>query len=354
MSRFAYCNETLAPGRTFREQCDLIAEVGYERGGDRPLHPRREARRLISGPPRPPAGRRRAAGLEVIGLHWLLAKTTGMHLTAADPAARRAAADRLIELAGLCADLGGGVLVLGSPEQRNRGGMPEDEASENAVEVLQAVLPTLEDRGVTLALEPLAPNETDFLNTCADTVALCDRVGGGSVRLHQDVKAMVGGESKPPADVIRDYAEHTAHFHANDANLLGPGMGDTDFRPILRALQETNYAGWVSVEVFADGPGGPVETCRQSLANLRRRRTRLNPGGQEAGRYVASPGPAATRSSSEKSGRRPPHVVRTDHPAGADLEVVRPLHVPAGRTAARCRRRPEGRWPGDGPFARLQ
>ena len=269
MFRFAYCNETLAPGRTFREQCDLIAEVGYT-GVEIAPFTLAESPADLS-----PADRDRlradagAAGLEIVGLHWLLAKTTGMHLTAADPAARRAAADRLIELANLCADLGGGVLVLGSPQQRNRGGMPEDEASENAVEVLQAVLPTLEDRGVTLALEPLAPAETNFLNTCADAVALCDRVGSGSVRLHQDVKAMVGGESKPPADVIRDYAEHTAHFHANDANLLGPGMGDTDFRPILRALQDTNYAGWVSVEVFADGPGGPVETCRQSLTNLR-------------------------------------------------------------------------------------
>ena len=269
MFRLAYCNETLAPGRTFREQCDLIAEVGYAGVEIAPFTLSEKPADLS------PADRDRlradagAAGLEIVGLHWLLAKTTGMHLTAADPAARRAAADRLMELAGLCADLGGEVLVLGSPQQRNRGGMPPEEATGHAAEVLARLAPTLEARGVTLALEPLAPAETDFLNTCAEAVALRDRVGSPRVRLHQDVKAMLGGESEAPADLIREYAEHTAHFHANDANLLGPGMGETDFRPILAALEETNYAGWVSVEVFADGPGGPVETCRQSLANLR-------------------------------------------------------------------------------------
>ena len=266
--RFAYCNEILAPGRTFREQCELIAELGYT-GVEIAPFTLSEAPADLS-----PADRdglkadAKAAGLEIVGLHWLLAKTTGLHLTTADDSARDACARRLIELAELCADLGGDVLVLGSPQQRNRGAMPVEEATVNAAAVLSKVAPTLEKRGVTLALEPLAPTETDFLNTCAEAVALADRVGSPRIRLHQDVKALAGGEADPPAELIRRYAERTAHFHANDPNLLGPGMGEVEFGPILSALRETGYAGWVSVEVFADGPG-PVETARVSLANLR-------------------------------------------------------------------------------------
>ena len=268
MFRYAYCNETLAPGRTFREQCELIASLGYA-GVEIAPFTLAEAPADLS-----PADRAAlkadagAAGLEVVGLHWLLAKTTGMHLTADDPAARAAAADRLIELTDLCADLGGDVLVLGSPQQRNRGETPPGEATDRAAAVLEKVVPALERRGATLALEPLAPAETDFLNTCAEAAALIARLGSPRVQLHLDVKAMVGGESEPPADVIREFAPLAAHFHANDPNLLGPGMGETDFRPILAALKETKYAGWVSVEVFADGPG-PVKTARQSLAGLR-------------------------------------------------------------------------------------
>ena len=58
------------------------------------------------------------AGLEVVGLHWLLAKTTGFHLTTPDAQFRRQTAEYFGELARFCADLGGKVLVLGSPQQR--------------------------------------------------------------------------------------------------------------------------------------------------------------------------------------------------------------------------------------------
>jgi sugar phosphate isomerase/epimerase len=45
-------------------------------------------------------------------------------------------------------------------------------------------------------------------------------------------------------------------------------MGDVDFVPILRALVESGYDRWVSVEVFDYSPGA-VETARISIETLR-------------------------------------------------------------------------------------
>ena len=82
-----------------------------------------------------------------------------------------------------------------------------------------------------------------------------------------DVKAM-SSENKPIPDIIRSSAQYLEHFHANDANLRGPGSGDTDFEPIAAALNEVGYDRWVSVEVF-DFSDGPETIAVESLRYLR-------------------------------------------------------------------------------------
>ena len=98
-------------------------------------------------------------------------------------------------------------------------------------------------------------------------VQLIEMVGSPHCRLHLDVKAM-SSEAKPIVDIIRDCASHLEHFHANDANRRGPGMGEIDFVPILQTLKDIDYQGWVSVEVFDYDPG--VEAlAKESIDYLR-------------------------------------------------------------------------------------
>ena len=77
----------------------------------------------------------------------------------------------------------------------------------------------------------------------------------------------MASEATPIPELVYEFAPDTAHFHANDPNLLGPGMGDVDFGPIAQALRDTGYGGWVSVEVFRYDPS-PEEVARESFANL--------------------------------------------------------------------------------------
>ena len=208
-----------------------------------------------------------AADLTVIGLHWLLAKTDGYYLTSPEAEVRRRTADYFCELTRLCADLGGTIMVLGSPQQRNLlPGVSHDEAMKYAADVITAAEPTLRECGVTLALEPLGPAEGDFLNTADTGAELMRMIDSDQVRLHLDVKAM-STEPTDIASVIRKHAKHTAHFHANDPNRLGPGMGDVPFEPIFAALKDTQYDGWVSVEVFDYSPG-PENIARTSMENM--------------------------------------------------------------------------------------
>jgi sugar phosphate isomerase/epimerase len=199
----------------------------------------------------------------------MLAKTEDFYLTSPDPTVRRRTGEYLQLLAEVCADLGGKILVLGSPKQRNLlPGVSYEDAEAYAVEVLHAGVAKCAVYDLTLALEPLGPAEGDFMLTAESGIRLAKMVGSPHCKLHLDVKAM-SSESKPIPDIIRDSREWMAHFHANDPNMLGPGMGDVDFQPIFAALKEVNYDGWVSVEVFKYEPS-PDEIARVSLEYMRK------------------------------------------------------------------------------------
>lgn len=253
--KFAICQE-LYDNVPWYEQCRLIAAAGY---GGIEVAPFSIAADLQSVSPSVFSEMRKVAaehGLEIIGLHWLLAKTGGYYLTSPDSAVRRATAKYLSFLADVCGQLGGTVMVFGSPQQRNLlPGVSREQAIEYAAEVFAAAAPAFAAAGVTLCVEPLTPKETDFINTCAQAVQLIDRVGHPAVMLHQDVKAMLGAESDSIPVLIDRHRDLCRHFHVNDTNLLGPGMGDTNYHPILSALQSSGYSGWVSVEVFDYSPG---------------------------------------------------------------------------------------------------
>jgi sugar phosphate isomerase/epimerase len=201
-------------------------------------------------------------------LHWLLAKTEGLHLTSPDAAVRKRTAAYLADLARLCGDLGGRVMVLGSPVQRNLAdGMTKAQGMDYAAEVLFDILTVLESNRVVLAVEPLGPQETNFLLTAAEAVELIDRINSPQIRLHLDCKAMAT-EATPIVELIRRNRRCLAHFHANDPNRQGPGFGKLDFVPIFKALEEVGYDGWVSVEVFDYTPG--IERlARESIEYMR-------------------------------------------------------------------------------------
>ncbi len=275
--KFAICNETFQDW-PFDKAFAFAAECGYSGIEIAPFTMAPDARE-ISAQQR--AELRRQAdveGLEVVGLHWLLAKTSGYYLTSPDAAVRRRTAEYVQELACLCRDVGGSRMIFGSPQQRNvLPGVTPDEAVGYAAEVVESSLGVLEETGVTLCLEPLAPAEGNFLNTAADAARLIERIGHPQCRLILDCKAM-SSESVPIPELIHRHSPLLAHFHANDPNRQGPGFGELDFVPIFAALGAVDYRGWVSVEVFDYAPG--VERlARESIENMRRALAQLADNG---------------------------------------------------------------------------
>jgi sugar phosphate isomerase/epimerase len=265
--QYAICNETFE-GWDHARICQLVSALGY---GGLELAPFTLAPRITDVTQEQRGLLRRQAeecGIRIVGLHWLLARTEGLHVTSPDPLARERTAEYLGELARCCHQLGGDVMVFGSPAQRR---IPprasRDQAMDYAADTFRKALPICADCGVKLCLEPLAREETDFINSCAEAVELLDRVNHADFVLHLDVKAMAS-EKVPTPELIRRYGPRAGHFHANDPNKRGPGFGQTDFVAIFQALRQSGYRGWTSVEVFDYAPD-PETIARESLRYMR-------------------------------------------------------------------------------------
>jgi sugar phosphate isomerase/epimerase len=206
-------------------------------------------------------------GIEIIGLHWLLVSPPGLHLTTPDDAVRTRTAEYLKSLARFAADLGGAFLVLGSPKQRSF--VPGDEpraAFERTAATLRGVAEECGACGVRLLLEPLHPAETTFLRSVEEALELALAIDHPAVGYILDCKAM-SGMPLGIAGTLRRHGLHAGHFHANEPGGKGPGMGDVDFGPILEALEESGYRGWISTEPFDYSPDADT-VARAALATL--------------------------------------------------------------------------------------
>ena len=267
--KFSLCNE-MFEGVSMPEICSTASRLGYHGIEIAPFtlapsadeitpQQRKDVRQAIED-----------HGLETVGLHWLFAGPTGLHMTTSDDRTWGRTRDYLSCLLDLCSDLNGKILVLGSPKQRSLvEGQTQDGAKQRAVDLLGSVMDQAGSLGLTICLEPLSPVETDFINTVAEGMEVVRQVNHPSLKIHLDVKAMCS-EPNPVPDVIRSVrVEDIGHFHVNDANLYGPGTGDVDYAPIAEAVRQVGWDKWLSVEVFKYDPD-PETIARKSIEYLRK------------------------------------------------------------------------------------
>jgi sugar phosphate isomerase/epimerase len=265
--KFAICNE-IFKGWKVDDVFTYAARLGYDGVEIAPFTLANAVTDISAAERRNIRERAARNGIEIAGIHWVLVKPEGLHMNHPDPKVREETARYFCDLVDFCADIGGDRMVVGSPKQRNvMPGVSRAQAEGWTLETFRGGVARAEERRVTICLEPLAPAETNFINTAAEAIEFVQRLPSTRFKIILDVKAM-SSESKPIPQIIHESWPNFAHFHANDPNLKGPGFGEVDFRPIADALKETGYDGFVSVEVFNFEDGAETIASR-SLEYLR-------------------------------------------------------------------------------------
>ncbi|HOK08087.1 MAG TPA: sugar phosphate isomerase/epimerase family protein [Candidatus Hydrogenedens sp.] len=267
--KLGICNEIFKDWNNIKRTMKYVKELGYDGieiapftisqyVTDIPLETRKEIKQLSE-----------QIGLEVAGIHWVFVGPENVYLTHPDPEIRNFTAHYLKELVHFCADIGGKIIVFGSPKQRNvQRNISYNQAFEYACEVFSQAMPICEERDVTLCIEQLTHWETNFCHTIEETIELIEAIDHPKFQLILDTKAMTFLQ-EPRETIIRKCAKYLKHYHANDENLLGPGMGKVDFGPIIKALKDINYSGYISVEVFKFDLG-PEKIATESINYLKK------------------------------------------------------------------------------------
>jgi len=264
--KFSICNETYQ-GWDWERCCQHVADTGYDGIEIAPFTLDKDIRNLSHSTVSTIRSVADKYGLDIVGLHWLLVSPEGLSMTSDDSLTRNETSDFLVSLVKLCSDLNGTTLVLGSPKQRRLPLAGFETAEERFLQTLTPALEVAQENGIDICIEPLPAPEADFILTLDHAAKLSTRSGFNSATTILDVKS-ASSESDTIPDLIKKNSKIITHVHANDANRRGPGFGDVDFVPILRALTEIQYTGYVSVEVFDYTPD-PETIARESLSYLR-------------------------------------------------------------------------------------
>lgn len=262
--RIALCNEVVR-NLSLDHQAAFAAELGYDGLEIAPFtldpdQPHRLADREVA------ATRQavEAAGLTVSGLHWLLVAPGGLSITSADPEVRDATAKVMRGLIDLCAGLGGSYLIHGSPAQRALAEGAQAEGRKYAIDYFHEAASYAEAAGVSYCLEPLGPDQTNFVTTLEQAAEIVAAVASPAFRAMIDCSAAGASEADDISALLRRHLPTglIEHVHFNDPNRRGPGQGDLEFAPIMRTLEELDYAGWIGVEPFDYVPDGPACAAR--------------------------------------------------------------------------------------------
>jgi|YelNatPaOPRAMG01_1025707.scaffolds.fasta_scaffold00095_24 D-psicose/D-tagatose/L-ribulose 3-epimerase len=268
--RFAICNEIMKD-LPWEKQCALAAEAGYQGIEIAPFTLADHVDELSAARRAEMRKAAEDAGIQIVGLHWLLVSPKGLHFTTPDEEVRQRTWDYVAKLVDFCADLGGRVMVFGSPKQRNAtNGLSREQAMQNLIAGLKYVAPHASERGVSILIEPLDRSQTDVVNTLAEALEVVKAVNHPAVQTMFDFHN-TPDETEPHEALIRKYFPYIRHVHVQemDGTYLGTGSASKDYVPAFRALKELGYRGWVSLEVFDFTPG-PEKIAKESIATLRK------------------------------------------------------------------------------------
>ncbi len=155
--------------------------------------------------------------------------------------------------------------ILGSMQGRRPADMTREDAEIRLAENLRKCGERAKQSGVPFIYEPLNRYETNHFNRLADAAEFLDKHNLENVVLLADLFHMNMEETDLPA-AIRAAGRHVGHVHYADSNRRAMGLGHTDPTPVIEALREIGFTGFLSAEILP--LPDPETAARQTMISI--------------------------------------------------------------------------------------
>lgn len=203
-------------------------------------------------------------GISIIGMQSLLFGTTGLNVFG-DKASRSGLLTRLQAIFRIAGILGATRLVFGSPRNRDRHSLSDQEATDSAIQFFQQAANYAADEGVLLCLEPNPVcYGANFMTNSQETALVVKAVNHPALRMQLDTGAITINQ-EDVAQVLNSYAALIGHVHASEPQLVPLGDNGTDHGKMASALAQSLPKAIVTIEMLATETEPALQSISRAL-----------------------------------------------------------------------------------------
>jgi sugar phosphate isomerase/epimerase len=189
-------------------------------------------------------------GIEITGMQALLFGTVGLNVFGS-PEVQGELLQHLTAVCRIGAGLGATRVVFGSPKNRDRNGLNDEQVMDIAIPFFRRLGDIAQSYGIVICLEPNPPcYGANFMTTSAETAEVVNQVSHPGIRMQLDTGAItINGED--PVTVLENCVSLIGHVHASEPDIAPLGDRGTDHATVAEGLRQFLPEHIVTIEMLA-------------------------------------------------------------------------------------------------------
>ncbi len=203
-------------------------------------------------------------GVTLIGMQSLLFGTEGLNMFSCSSVQNEMLA-HLSHICRLGGRLGVSKLVFGSPKNRDRSKLTDDETNKIAIKFFNQLGDIAKDNGVIICLEPNPPcYNANFMVNSLETARMVKLISHSNIKMQLDIGAMYINDEKP-RDIISQVHQWVGHIHVSEPQLAKINPQNSYHKVIAPLLEEYLPHMAITIEMLSSSKDASLNEIESSI-----------------------------------------------------------------------------------------